>query len=98
MAKKKTQLPQSTPITGKPRPDFGPSFKFKKRLTTDEEFQILKMVLDKVLWLGFGIMALGLWELYTTLDRNPFILMFMGAMILVIFIVIIIKEYEVIKR
>ena len=33
--------------------------KMKKRLTQSEEFEIMKLVLDKFLWLGFGIMAIG---------------------------------------
>ena len=31
--------------------------KIKKRLTQDQEFQIMKLVLDKFLWLGFLVLA-----------------------------------------
>jgi hypothetical protein len=94
--KKSANLPL-TPLTGKPGPAPYAPQRMKKRLTTEEEFDILKMVLDKILWLGFGIMALGLWELYRTVE-NPFALMFAGAVILIIFIVIIVREYEIVKR
>jgi len=35
----------------------------KKRLTQDQEFQIMKLVLDKFLWLGFVLMAFGMYFL-----------------------------------
>lgn len=41
-------------------------FKIKEnkiRLTHDEEFQLLKMVLDKLLWIGTIISLYGLYEL-----------------------------------
>ena len=95
--KKSANLPL-TPLTGKPGPAPYAPPRMKKRLTTEEEFDILKMVLDKVLWLGFGIMAFGLWKLYDEQVNNPFALMFAGAVILVIFIVIIVREYEIVKR
>jgi len=39
--------------------------KGKRRLTGAEEFDIMKLVLDKFLWLGFGIMAYGLFLMLT---------------------------------
>lgn len=89
--------PPLTPLTGRPGPAPLAPRKIKKRLTTEEEFEILKMVFDKILWLGFGIMALGLYEIYQTVD-NPFALMFAGAVILIIFIIIIVREYEIVQR
>ena len=85
--------PGPTPLTNKPAPSYRQMGKPKKRLTTEEEFSILKMVLDKILWLGFGIMALGLYELYKQIN-NPFALMLAGAVILLTFVVIIMREYE----
>jgi len=94
MAKTK-RVSFGTPLTGKPVP-FSKPQRLKKRLTSEEEFQILKLVLDKILWLGFGIMALGLYELYKTIN-NPFALMLAGASILVLFIVIMVREYEIVR-
>ena len=70
----------------------------KKRLTEQQEFEIMKMVLDKLLWLGFGIMAYGLYVIFT----NPVIQVGLswivaGAIILLIFTWVIVKEYEIVK-
>ena len=69
----------------------------KKRLTRQEEFEIMKLVLDKFLWLGFGIMALGLYEAWATTFFDGLWLMLSGAAVLVVFIVIMIREYEIAK-
>ena len=69
----------------------------KRRLTRQEEFDILKLVLDKVLLLGFGAMAFGLYQLYKTTTLDGFYILFAGAAILVIFSIILIREYEIIK-
>lgn len=72
----------------------------KKRLTQSEEFEIMKLVLDKFLWLGFGIMAIGLYKLIIGGADSlgvGFSFIIGGALILVIFMIIIVKEYEIIK-
>ncbi|MBW3011829.1 hypothetical protein KY311_01460 [Candidatus Woesearchaeota archaeon] len=69
----------------------------KKRLTQHEEFQIMKLVLDKFLWLGFGIMAFGLYQLFSLNITNGLLLMVAGAIVLLIFMFLIVKEYEIIK-
>jgi hypothetical protein len=70
----------------------------KKRMTEEQEFQILKLVLDKFLWLGFIVMG---WGMYITI-RDSAVLsglwyMIAGAVLLILFAVLIIKEYEVWK-
>ncbi|MBI3051097.1 hypothetical protein HYY74_01430 [Candidatus Woesearchaeota archaeon] len=84
MAKKKPNIPILTA-------------KQKRKLTTDQEFQIMKLVLDKFLWLGFGIMAFGLFQIYTLGTLSGFYVMVGGATVLVIFIWILIREYEIAK-
>ncbi len=72
----------------------------KKRLSQDQEFQIMKLVLDKFLWLGFLIMAAGMYKLYMSgMDalQDALLLFVTGAVVLVLFMVIIVREYEVIK-
>jgi len=68
----------------------------KKRMTEEQEFQIMKLVLDKFLWLGFIVMG---WGMYQSLSQASVLAglwyMFAGAALLVIFLVIIVKEYEV---
>ncbi len=66
----------------------------KKRLTQTEEFEILKLVLDKFLWLGFAVMAFGLYEMITKTVNDGIGYLIAGAAILVLFMVIIVKEYE----
>ena len=70
----------------------------KKRMTPDQEFQIMKLVLDKFLWLGFVVMG---WGMYTSI-RDTTVLpglwyMVAGAVLLLLFMILIIKEYEIWK-
>lgn len=69
----------------------------KRRLSEQQEFEIMKLVLDKFLWLGFGIMAYGLYEMYTTTVQIGLSWIVAGAVILLLFAWIIVKEYEVIR-
>ncbi|MDP3765276.1 MAG: hypothetical protein Q8R04_02080 [Nanoarchaeota archaeon] len=69
----------------------------KRRLSEQQEFEIMKMVLDKFLWLGFGIMAYGLYLMYSTTIPLGLSWMISGTVILLIFTWIIVKEYEIIR-
>jgi len=72
----------------------------KKRLTQSEEFEILKLVFDKFLWLGFGIMAFGFYNVAVYgVERfiQGFGFMMSGMLILGITVLILMKEYEIIK-
>ncbi len=69
----------------------------KRRMTEDQEFQIMKLVLDKFLWLGFIVMG---WGMYQSLSQESILAglwyMVAGAILLVLFLIIIVKEYEVV--
>lgn len=69
----------------------------KKRLTQHEEFEIMKIVLDKFMLFGIFIMALGVISLLKGNMVMASSLMVGGAGILILFIVLIVKEYEIIK-
>jgi uncharacterized membrane protein len=69
----------------------------KKRLTQIQEFEIMKLVLDKFLWLGFGIMAYGLYQMFTATFTTGIAWLVIGAIVLILFMLIIIKEYEIVK-
>ena len=69
----------------------------KKRLTEQQEFEIMKLVLDKFLWLGFAIMGFGLYNMFAKTIQEGLTWIIVGAVLLVIFVVIIVREYEVIK-
>ena len=68
--------------------------KNKKRLTQNEEFEIMKLVLDKFLWIGFGIMAFGLYIMYNVGFGQGLMVTIVGAVILIIFMAILLREYE----
>lgn len=69
----------------------------KKRLSEAHEFEIMKMVLDKFLWLGFGIMAYGLYVMFTSTIPLGLSWIIVGAVVLLLFAWIITKEYEIIR-
>ena len=69
----------------------------KRRLSEQQEFEIMKMVLDKFLWLGFGIMAYGLYLMYSATIPVGLTWMIVGAIILLLFTWIIVKQYEIIR-
>jgi len=66
----------------------------KKKLTAQQEFEIMKLVLDKFLWLGFGIMAFGLYQMYSSTISVGISWILIGAIILFLFLILIVKEYE----
>lgn len=70
----------------------------KKRLTNDQEFQIMKIVLDKFLWLGSLAMVYGI---YLALVREEQGLGFAwgvsGVVIWILFLVMLVREYEVLR-
>ncbi len=72
--------------------------KSKKRMTEAQEFEIMKLVLDKFLWLGFIVMG---WGMYKSLEQSSMIAgiwyMIAGAIILLLFVILIVKEYEIWK-
>ncbi|MBW2984231.1 hypothetical protein KY361_03895 [Candidatus Woesearchaeota archaeon] len=69
----------------------------KKRLTAQQEFDIMKLVLDKFLWLGFVVMAYGLYQMFNVGIPIGLTWIITGAVVLILFTVIIVKEYEIIK-
>ena len=71
--------------------------KMKKRLTEDQEFEIMKLVLDKFLWLGFIIMAFGLYTIVAKTFFEGMSWIVVGAIFLLLFTFLIVKEYEIIR-
>ncbi|HLC96040.1 MAG TPA: hypothetical protein VJH97_01850 [Candidatus Nanoarchaeia archaeon] len=69
----------------------------KKRLTQSEEFEIMKLVLDKFLWLGVAIMGIGLFQLLEATYTRGIVVIIIGAIVLVLFLILIVKEYEIIS-
>jgi len=72
--------------------------KVKKRLTISEEFEIMKLVLDKFLWIATLVLVYGV---YVVIEKNQFmsgIYFFVtGIVILLMFMYLILREYEISK-
>ena len=69
----------------------------KRRLSPGEEFEIMKLVLDKFLWLGFGVMAFGLYKILSQTITEGVYYIVAGAAVLLLFMILIVKEYEFIR-
>ncbi|MBN1157543.1 hypothetical protein JXA85_08035 [Candidatus Woesearchaeota archaeon] len=73
----------------------------KKRLTQAEEFEIMKLVLDKFLWLGIAIMGIGVYIMVAGKMADPVVrglgFIIAGAIVLILFMMLLVKEYEIIK-
>ncbi len=69
----------------------------KKRLTDQQEFEVMKLVLDKFLWIGTFIMVFGLWLIFKGMTLDGVAVISIGAIILILLLIIIVKEYEIIK-
>ncbi len=72
----------------------------KRHLTRQEEFDILKLVLDKFLLLGMFLLALGLYNIIqeSTSLIVGLAVMLGGVVLLIILAVLLVKEYEFIKN
>ncbi len=57
----------------------------KRRLSEAQEFEIMKLVLDKFLWVGFGIMVYGLFKMFDATIQIGLAWMIAGAVILFLF-------------
>ena len=69
----------------------------KKRLTEQQEFEIMKLVLDKFLWFGSGVMIFGLYKMLTETMTAGIYYVITGAVLILLFLILVVKEYEIIK-
>ncbi len=72
----------------------------KRQLTHDQEFEVMKLVLDKFLWVGLGVMVYGIWRLVSggmeaLFQGLGFVLI--GALVLMLFMYLLVKEFEFIQ-
>ena len=72
----------------------------KKHLTRQEEFDILKIVIDKFLLLSVFFLAYGVYKIIesSTSILIGFSVMLGGVILLIIMTVILVREYEFIKN
>lgn len=71
--------------------------KMKRRLSEQQEFEIMKLILDKFLWLGFIMMGFGLYQMFAVGIPIGLMWMVIGAILLILFMVLIVKEYELVR-
>jgi hypothetical protein len=72
--------------------------KAKKKLTLSEEFEIMKMVLDKFLWISTIVLIYGIYLIITQGDIvSGFYFFITSIIILMLFMILLVKEYEVSK-
>ncbi|MFO8016227.1 MAG: hypothetical protein R6U32_03925 [Candidatus Woesearchaeota archaeon] len=72
----------------------------KKRLSQQQEFEVMKLVLDKFLWLGTVVMLYGMYLLFSKgwdVWQQAVAVFAVGAILLLVFMTLVIKEYEIIK-
>jgi hypothetical protein len=71
----------------------------KRVITKQEEFEIMKLVLDKFLLLGVIIMAFGFWRIISVNESVWYGLSVLacGALILLLFMWMLVKEYNYVK-
>jgi hypothetical protein len=67
----------------------------KKRLSQDQEFQVMKLVLDKFLWIGLGVVLFGFYQLVQAQIVEGISWIVTGSFVLILFIVLIIKHFEI---
>lgn len=72
-------------------------YNMKKRLSGQQEFEIMKLVLDKILWVGFAAMVFGIYKMAVSSLISGIIWFIVGVVFLILFIIIVVKEYEIIK-
>jgi hypothetical protein len=68
--------------------------KIKRRLTHDEEFQVMKLVLDKFLWLGTAFVGWGLYQSIINTFQDGLWFIVSGAVIMLAFAWIVLREFE----
>ncbi|MBI2565195.1 hypothetical protein HYV79_04390 [Candidatus Woesearchaeota archaeon] len=71
--------------------------KIKRRLSEHEEFELMKLVLDKFLWLAVGLAVFGLWRVLKGAFIEGAVLVGGGILFMLLFTWIIVKEFEAMR-
>ena len=71
----------------------------KLRLTKDQEFQMMKMILDKFALLGVLLMALGIALIAMSANMSlGFSVLGIGIVVLLIFVWVLVKEVHLLEH
>lgn len=66
----------------------------KRHLSHSEEFEIMKIVLDKFLWLGTGLFGFGLYQVIASDFNNGLWFILAGVLVMIVFAWFVVKEFE----
>ncbi len=69
----------------------------KRTLTHSEEFEVMKLVFDKFLWLATLLLLIGIYFSITKSFNSGFWFILAGSLVMVVFAWILIKEFERIR-
>ena len=69
----------------------------KKRLSEQQEFELMKLVLDKFLWVGFIVMAFGAYQMAVNDIATGSLWFIAGVALLLLFVLLMVKEYEIVR-
>jgi len=68
--------------------------KVKRRLSEHEEFEVMKLVLDKFLWIGAALMGWGLFVSLRQSFQEGFWYILSGALVMLVFAWVVVREFE----
>jgi len=71
----------------------------KRTFTPQQEFEMMKMVLDKFLWVGTVIIVYGAYLMAVKADVvDSLLVIAAGIVVFIIFIALLVRDYEWAKR
>ena len=71
----------------------------KRTLTPQQEFELMKMVLDKLLWIGVVVIVYGAYLMAIKANVIDSLLMIaVGIVVFIIFVALLIRDYEWAKK
>ncbi|MFC1697451.1 hypothetical protein ACFL1H_03910 [Nanoarchaeota archaeon] len=71
--------------------------KVKKKLTRQEEFDIMKIVMDKFMWLSIVLIGIGIYNMVLAQIYNGAWFLGIGVVLMILFMIVTIQEYEWIR-
>jgi hypothetical protein len=69
----------------------------KRRLAPHEEFEIMKLVLDKFLWIGTGLLGWGVYRAIAVDVQDGLWYVLTGALVMIVFAWFVVNEFEQIR-
>lgn len=66
----------------------------KRHLTGGEEFEIMKLVLDKFLWIGAALLGFGLYQVIAVDLNDGLWFILTGTLVMIVFAWFVVREFE----